>query len=158
MLMDWETANRTPWGTMILVGGGLALSVQIMSSGLSEWIGDSLALLGGLPVWLLIPAVVLLMLILTEFTSSMASITAFVPLVAGVAVALGQDPVVIAIMVTQACQSAFMLPVASIPNAIAYGTGSVNIQQMIRTGLVFNGLGLVLVSAGGLFLLPNILA
>src|SRR5699024_8540567 len=149
MLMDWETANRTPWGTMILVGGGLALSAQIMSSGLSEWIGDSLALLGGLPVWLLIPAVVLLMLILTEFTSSMASITAFVPLVAGVAVALGQDPVVIAIMVTQACQSAFMLPVASIPNAIAYGTGSVNIQQMIRTGLVFNGLGLALVSAGG---------
>lgn len=158
MLMDWETANRTPWGTMILVGGGLALSAQIMSSGLSEWIGDSLALLGGLPVWLLIPAVVLLMLILTEFTSSMASITAFVPLVAGVAVALGQDPIVIAIMVTQACQSAFMLPVASIPNAIAYGTGSVNIQQMIRTGLVFNGLGLALVSAGGLFLLPNILA
>src|SRR5699024_8954242 len=117
------------------------LSAQIMSSGLSEWIGDSLVLLGGLPVWLLIPAVVLLMLILTEFTSSMASITAFVPLVAGVAVALAQDPVVIAIMVTQACQSAFMLPVASIPNAIAYGTGSVNIQQMIRTGLVFNGLG-----------------
>lgn len=157
MLMDWETANRTPWGTMILVGGGLALSAQIMSSGLSEWIGESLTVLGGLPVWFLIPAVVLLMLILTEFTSSMASITAFVPLVAGIAVSLGQDPVVIAIMVTQACQSAFMLPVASIPNAIAYGTGSVNIQQMVRTGLVFNLMGLVLVSAVGLFLLPNIL-
>lgn len=157
MLMDWETANKTPWGTMILVGGGLALSVQIMSSGLSEWIGESLTVLGGLPVWFLIPAVVLLMLILTEFTSSMASITAFVPLVAGIAVSLGQDPVVIAIMVTQACQSAFMLPVASIPNAIAYGTGSVNIQQMVRTGLVFNLMGLVLVSAVGLFLLPNIL-
>src|SRR5699024_7859927 len=141
MLMDWETANKTPWGTMILVGGGLALSVQIMSSGLSEWIGESLTVLGGLPVWFLIPAVVLLMLILTEFTSSMASITAFVPLVAGIAVSLGQDPVVIAIMVTQACQSAFMLPVASIPNAIAYGTGSVNIQQMVRTGLVFNLMG-----------------
>lgn len=157
MLMDWETANKTPWGTMILVGGGLALSAQIMSSGLSEWIGESLTVLGGLPVWFLIPAVVLLMLILTEFTSSMASITAFVPLVAGIAVSLGQDPVVIAIMVTQACQSAFMLPVASIPNAIAYGTGSVNIQQMVRTGLVFNLMGLVLVSAVGLFLLPNIL-
>lgn len=157
MLMDWETANKTPWGTMILVGGGLALSAQIMSSGLSEWIGESLTALGGLPVWFLIPAVVLLMLILTEFTSSMASITAFVPLVAGIAVSLGQDPVVIAIMVTQACQSAFMLPVASIPNAIAYGTGSVNIQQMVRTGIVFNLLGLVLVSAVGLFVLPNIL-
>ena len=157
MLMDWETANRTPWGTMILVGGGLALSAQIMSSGLSEWIGESLSALGGLPVWLLIPAVVLLMLILTEFTSSMASITAFVPLVAGIAVALGQDPVVIAIMVTQACQSAFMLPVASIPNAIAYGTGSVNIQQMVRTGVVFNALGLVLVSIGGLLVLPHVL-
>lgn len=132
MLMDWETANRTPWGTMILVGGGLALSAQIMSSGLSEWIGESLSVLSGLPVWLLIPAVVLLMLILTEFTSSMASITAFVPLVAGIAV-------------------------ASIPNAIAYGTGSVNIQQMVRTGVVFNALGLVLVSLGGLLVLPHVL-
>lgn len=157
MLMDWDTANRTPWGTMILVGGGLALSAQIMSSGLSAWIGESLTALGGLPVWVLIPAVVLLMLLLTEFTSSMASITAFVPLVAGIAVSLGQDPVVIAIMVTQACQSAFMLPVASIPNAIAYGTGSVNIQQMVRTGLVFNLLGLVLVSCLGLFVLPHVL-
>src|SRR5699024_2992302 len=157
MLMDWDTANRTPWGTMILVGGGLALSAQIMSSGLSAWIGESLTALGGLPVWVLIPAVVLLMLLLTEFTSSMASIPAFVPLVAGIAVSLGQDPVVIAIMVTQACQSAFMLPVASIPNAIAYGTGSVNIQQMVRTGLVFNLLGLVLVSCLGLFVLPHVL-
>lgn len=72
------------------------------------------------------------MLILTEFTSSMASITAFVPLVAGIAV-------------------------ASIPNAIAYGTGSVNIQQMVRTGVVFNALGLVLVSLGGLLVLPHVL-
>src|SRR5699024_6783445 len=146
MLMNWETANKTPWGTLLLVGGGLALAAQVMSSGLSEWIGDSLSILGGLPVWVLIPAVVSLLCILTEFTSSMTSITPFVPLVAGVAATLGQDPVVFAIMVTQACQCAFMLPVATPPNAIAYGSGSVTIQQMVRTGIVMNVLGVVLVS------------
>lgn len=157
MVMDWTTGVRAPWGTLILVGGGLALSSQVMGSGLSTWIGDQMSSLGSLPLWLLLPCVVLLLCIMTEFTSSMASITTFVPLVAGVAAALGLNPIIFAIVATQACQCAFMLPVATPPNAIAYGTGAVTIPQMARTGVVMNLLGLVLISILGLSFLPFII-
>lgn len=157
MVMDWSAGVRAPWGTLILVGGGLALSAQVMDSGLSAWIGQQMSSLGSLPLWLLLPCVVLLLCIMTEFTSSMASITTFVPLVAGVAAALGLNPIIFAVVATQACQCAFMLPVATPPNAIAYGTGAVTIPQMARTGVVMNLLGLVLISILGLVFLPFII-
>ncbi|WFP16929.1 SLC13 family permease [Citricoccus muralis] len=157
MLMNWDTGLRTPWGVLILFGGGLALSAQVTGSGLADWIGESLGVLGGMPVWVLAPIVVILVLIFTEFTSSMATIATFVPLVSGVAAGLGHDPVIFAIMVTQACQCAFMLPVASAPNAIVFATGSMEIRDMVRTGLWMNAVGFVLVTLLALWGLPLVL-
>lgn len=154
MIMNWEAANETPWGTLILFGGGLALSSQVTGSGLADWVGDSLAGLGGLPFWLILVIVLLVVLLLTEFTSSMATIATFVPIAAGVAGGLGFDPVLMAILVTQACQCAFMLPVATAPNAVAYGTGAVSIRNMVKTGLWMNILGFILVITLAYTLLP----
>ncbi|MGO1532028.1 MAG: SLC13 family permease [Micrococcaceae bacterium] len=157
MLMNWDTGLRTPWGVLILFGGGLALSAQVTGSGLADWIGESLGVLSGVPVWVLAPIVVVLVLIFTEFTSSMATIATFVPIVSGVAAGLGHDPVIFAIMVTQACQCAFMLPVASAPNAIVFATGSLDIRDMVRTGLWMNAVGFVLVTLLALWGLPLVL-
>lgn len=157
MLMNWDAGLRTPWGVLILFGGGLALSAQVTGSGLADWIGESLGVLGGVPVWVLAPIVVVLVLIFTEFTSSMATIATFVPIVSGVAAGLGHDPVIFAIMVTQACQCAFMLPVASAPNAIVFATGSMEIRDMVRTGLWMNAVGFVLVTLLALWGLPVVL-
>ncbi|MCP3425767.1 DASS family sodium-coupled anion symporter [Rothia sp. AR01] len=149
MVMDWDAAREIPWGTLILFGGGLALSGQVTATGLSDWVGDSFAGLEGLPFWLVLAVILVAVLAVTEITSSMATIATFVPIVAGVALGLGFDPVLLAILVTQACQCAFMLPVATAPNAIAFGSGAVSIRQMVRTGLWMNviGFGLIFVLA-----------
>lgn len=154
MLMDWETARDVPWGTLLLFGGGLALSGQITSSGLDKWIGEAFSGLTALPFWVALALIVLIVILTTEITSSMATIATFVPIVVGLSQALGYDPLLMAIVVTQACQCAFMLPVASAPNAIAFGTGAVNIRQMVITGIWFNAIGFVLVYAVAFTLLP----
>jgi sodium-dependent dicarboxylate transporter 2/3/5 len=154
MLMDWGTAREIPWGTLILFGGGLALSSQVTASGLSDWVGESFSGLGGLPFWLVLAVILLAVLAVTEITSSMATIATFVPIVAGVAGGMGYDPVLLAILVTQACQCAFMLPVATAPNAIAFGSGAVSIRQMVKTGLWMNALGFCLIMVLAFTLVP----
>lgn len=126
-------------------------------SDLADWLGASLGGLGAVPVWVLAPMVVLLVIVLREFTSSMATIITFVPIVAGVVASVGHDPVIFAMMVTQACQCAFMLPVASAPNAIAFSTGELKISHMVKAGLWMTVVGLILVSSLALFVLPVIL-
>lgn len=157
MLLDWKAANSIPWGVLLLFGGGLALSSQITGTELAEWMGSSLSGLAGMPQWVLVLALVLLLLFLTEFTSSTATAAAFVPVVGGVAIGLEQNPVVFAVAAGLACMCAFMLPVGTPPNAIAFGSGSVTISQMIRTGLWMNLVSVVLVSILALTLVPRIL-
>ncbi|MGO1228379.1 MAG: SLC13 family permease [Brachybacterium sp.] len=146
-LLDWESAAKLPWGVLLLFGGGLALSAQFSSSGLTEWIGEVTEGVGGLPVVLIVAVVAAGVLFLTELTSNTATAATFLPLATAVAVGTGIDPMLLAIPVAIAATCAFMLPVATPPNAIAYGSGYVTIPQMAKAGLWLNLIGIVLVTA-----------
>lgn len=137
-LLDWDSAVKLPWGVLLLFGGGLALSAQFSSSGLTEWIGTEAEALGGLPVVLVVLVMAAGILMLTELTSNTATAATFLPVAGGIAMGLGIDPMLLAIPVALAATCAFMLPVATPPNAIAFGSGYVTIGQMIRGGIWLN--------------------
>lgn len=149
-LMDWKTANELPWDVLLLFGGGLALSSMFTKTGLSLWIGEIAKGLGLLPLFLLIFAVAGLVLILTEFTSNTATAATFLPIMGGVAVGIGltenadHNVLVLAIPVALAATCAFMLPVATPPNAIAFGSGYVRIGDMIKGGVWLNVVAVIL--------------
>ena len=146
-LIDWETATKLPWGVLLLFGGGLALSGQFTSSGLTKWIGDQVGALGGLPVIALVILVTTGVIFLTELTSNTATAATFLPVAGGIAMGMGFDPMLLAIPVALAATCAFMLPVATPPNAIAYGSGYVTIGQMVKGGLWLNLICIVLITA-----------
>ena len=146
-LLDWDSALKLPWGVLLLFGGGLALSAQFSSSGLTEWIGEVASGLGGLPVVLLVILFAAGILFLTELTSNTATAATFLPVAGGIAMGMGMDPLLLAIPVALAATCAFMLPVATPPNAIAYGSGYVSIPMMIKGGIGLNLIGLVLITA-----------
>lgn len=145
-LMAWHSAERLPWGVLLLFGGGLALSAQFGASGLTEWIGEQTAGLGGLPVVLMVVILTAGIIFLTELTSNTATAATFLPVAGGVALGIGVDPLLLAIPVALAATCAFMLPVATPPNAIAFGSGYVTIGQMVRGGLGLNLIGIVLIT------------
>ncbi|OQO94047.1 anion transporter [Saccharomonospora piscinae] len=144
--LDWETATRLPWGILLLFGGGLSLSSHFTDTGLSEWIGEQVTGLSALPVIILVAAVVALVLVLTELTSNTATAAAFLPILGGVAVGLGYGPMVLVVPAALAATCAFMLPVATPPNAIVFGTGHVTIGQMVRGGVWLNVISVILVT------------
>lgn len=146
-LLDWETAEKLPWGVLLLFGGGLALSAQFSSSGLTEWIGEASAGLGALPPILIVAVFAAIILFLTELTSNTATAATFIPVVGGVALGLQLDPLLLTIPVALAATCAFMLPVATPPNAVAYGSGYVTIGQMVKGGIWLNLVGIVLITA-----------
>ena len=146
-LLDWDAAVKLPWGVLLLFGGGLALSAQFSSSGLTAWIGEVTAGIGGLPVVLIVAIVAAGILFLTELTSNTATAATFLPVATAVAAGIGVDPMLLAIPVALAATCAFMLPVATPPNAIAYGSGYVRIPQMAKAGLWLNLIGIVLITA-----------
>lgn len=133
--LDWETAVRIPWGVLILFGGGLALAEAFTSSGLAEWIGRQLEGLRGAPTVVVIGAVALLFVLLTELTSNTATAAMAMPIMAALAPAVAVPP--LTLMATAALASAlgFMLPVGTPPNALAYGTGAVSSKEMARAGV-----------------------
>ncbi|OFN74063.1 carboxylate transporter [Corynebacterium sp. HMSC070E08] len=151
-LLDWKTANEMPWDVLLLFGGGLSLSSMFNKSGLSLWIGEMAKGLGGLPTILLIVSVALLVLFLTEITSNTATAATFLPIMGGVAVGIGLtengdiNVLLLTIPVALAATCAFMLPVATPPNAIAYGSGYVKIGDMIKGGIGLNLIGCVLIT------------
>ncbi|AZG43802.1 SLC13 family permease [Gordonia insulae] len=146
-LLDWETAVKLPWGVLLLFGGGLALSEQFESSGLTTWIGEVAADLDAIPVILLIIVVTAAIIFLTEITSNTATAATFLPVAGGVALGMNLDPLVLTVPVALAATCAFMLPVATPPNAVAYASGYVTIGQMIRGGIWLNVVGVVLITA-----------
>jgi len=157
-LMDWRTAEKLPWGILLLFGGGFAIAGAFQQTGLSEWIGSEFAdaVRGRSPVTL-ISAVCLLMTFLTEFTSNVATISALSPILADASLELGLDPRFILLPATIATSCAFMLPIATPPNAIIFGSGKVTMAQMARHGFMLNLLGTVLiVAATFLLLLPQL--
>ncbi|MDO5726720.1 MAG: DASS family sodium-coupled anion symporter [Bowdeniella nasicola] len=145
-LLDWDTAKRIPWDVLLLFGGGLALSNQFTATGLSLWIGERAEGLAGLPVILFVVAITALIIFLTEMTSNTATAAAFLPIMGGVAIGVGQNVLLLVIPVALAATCAFMLPVATPPNAIAYGSGYIRINDMVRGGLWLNLIGVVLIT------------
>lgn len=156
-LLDWDTARGLPWGILILFGGGLALAAAVSSSGLALAIGGALSSLDALSLAVLVVATATLIIFLTELTSNLATTATFLPVVASIATQLGYDPMVLAVPVALAASCAFMLPVATPPNAIVYGAEQFSIPQMARAGAAMNLLGIVLVSIVSLVLVPLVL-
>jgi sodium-dependent dicarboxylate transporter 2/3/5 len=155
-LLTWEQANKLPWGLLVLFGGGLSLAASIGSSGLGGWIGQGLTILGNVPPIVLILAVATLIIFLTEITSNVATTSTFLPVVGAVAVALGIAPVALTIPVVLAASCAFMLPVATPPNAIVFGSGKLTIPDMMRAGFALNIIGVFLVTIFAFYLAPMI--
>ncbi|MGO1665917.1 SLC13 family permease [Flaviflexus sp.] len=156
-LLNWETAKGVPWDVLLLFGGGLALSAAFGYSGLSLWIGDQAAGLDGLPVIVIVIAVAALVVFLTEMTSNTATAAAFLPIIGGVALGMGVDVELLVIPVALAATCAFMLPVATPPNAIAYGSGYIKISQMVKVGIWLNLMGIVLITLFTMYVGPAIL-
>jgi sodium-dependent dicarboxylate transporter 2/3/5 len=145
-LLDWDTAVQMPWGVLLLFGGGLALSAQFTASGLSEWIGTVAEGLAAVPVVVLVAVLAAGILFLTEITSNTATAATFIPVVGGVAMGIGADVMLLTVPVALAATCAFMLPVATPPNAVAFGTGYVTIAQMVKGGLWLNLIGIVVIT------------
>ncbi|HUU32750.1 MAG TPA: DASS family sodium-coupled anion symporter [Vicinamibacterales bacterium] len=136
--LTWAQAERLPWSVLILFGGGLSLAAAIQETGLAVWVGSVLGALAGWPIFAVILAVTTVVVFLTELTSNTATAAAFLPVVASLAVGIGADPLLLAIPTALAASCAFMMPVATPPNAIIYGTGALTIPQMARAGLWLN--------------------
>ncbi|UGY93703.1 SLC13 family permease [Streptomyces gobiensis] len=146
--MDWRTAQSgIPWGVLLLFGGGLSLAKAVQDTKLSDWIGTRMGGLGTLPTVLLIGAVCLIILMLTELTSNTATASTFLPVLGGVAVGIGLDPLLLLAPAALAATCSFMLPVGTPPNAIVFGSGYVTMPQMVRAGLWLNLIGVVLITA-----------
>ncbi|MEL6342207.1 MAG: SLC13 family permease [Myxococcota bacterium] len=147
-LLDWQTAERIPWGLLLLFGGGIAIARAFDASGLSAAIGDGLVTLGVTrwPVVAMIGALCLGVTFLTEVTSNTATTTLLMPILAAAGLAAGFDPALLMIPAALSASCAFMMPVATAPNAIIYGTGRVTVRRMVREGVVLNLVGAALLT------------
>jgi len=147
MVLDWKDAeNGLPWGVLLLFGGGLSLAGAVAGTGLDDWFGQQVSGLAALPIVLLIACVVAIVLFLTEVTSNTATAATFIPVLGGVAVGIGVDPMGLLVPAAFAATCAFMLPVGTPPNAIAFSTGAVTIAQMARGGFALNLIGIALIT------------
>lgn len=153
-LLSWDKSNQLPWGLLILFGGGLSLAAQINASGLGIWIGQGLSILSSVPPIFLILAVATLIIFLTEITSNVATTSTFLPVFGAVAVGIGVLPVSLTVPVCLAASCAFMLPVATPPNAIVYGSGKFTIATMMKAGFALNIIGIIVVTLFSYYLAP----
>lgn len=153
-LLEWEEAARIPWGVLILFGGGIALGNAVKSTGLSVWLGGNLEALGVLPTLLFVAAVVAMVIFLTELTSNVATMTTLAPILGAMAAGIGAHAASFLAPAAIAASCAFMLPVATAPNAIVYATNSVPLRDMTRKGFQLNLLGIGIITLIGFFLAP----
>ncbi len=137
-LLEWKYAENLPWGVLLLFGGGLSLAAAISQTGLSDWIGNELILIQTWPLIFVVAMITFIIIMLTELTSNTATTAAFLPIMASVATSIGENPLMLVIPSAIAASCAFMLPVATPPNAIVYGSGKVTIPQMAKAGMVLN--------------------
>lgn len=144
-LLVWKEADRAPWSVIFMFGGGLALASGMQASGLAVWIGQALLPLEHWPLLLVALAVVALVIVVTEFASNVATATGIVPVVAALVVALGADPVLLALPAALAASWGFMLPAGTGPNAIAWATGRIRIERMVAAGALLDLAGIVLI-------------
>lgn len=148
-VLDWRSASRIPWDVLVLFGGGLSLARAMEVSGLATWIGGLVATLGAVPPIVIIAAVTVLIVLLSELASNTAMATMAMPVVAGAAAGLGVEPLLLMATTTLAASMGFMLPVATPPNAMVFGSGYVTIQQMGRAGLWLDLISIAVVTLLG---------
>ena len=146
-LMDWEAASGIRWGIVLMFGGGFALATGFKESGLSAWFGGQLVGLETMHPLLMVFCICLVMTFLTELTSNLATTELVLPILASMAVAVHTNPLLLMIPATLSASCAFMLPVATAPNAIAFGSGEIKIHEMMRYGIALNLLGVALITA-----------
>ena len=155
-LIQWKEAVKLPWGILLLFGGGLALAEGFKSSGLAEWIGGQLTLLQGVSITLLLLILVAGVNFLTEITSNLATTAMILPILVPLAATINVHPYVLMVGATLAASCAFMLPVATPPNAVVFGSGYLKIPDMVRAGIWLNVISILVISLMVYLLLPSL--
>lgn len=155
-LLDWPTASKIPWGVLLLFGGGMSLAKMVNKTGLATWLGENLSFFTSFHLLLFILLLVAFVVFLTELTSNTATTATLLPVMAGIASASNFDPLLLCIPMTLAASCAFMLPVATAPNAIIFASGKVTIMNMIKTGFYLNIVAMFAISLLVYFLLQVI--
>ncbi len=153
-LVSWEDTDKLPWGIIILFGGGIALATGFEDSGLASWIGQHLTSLQAVPFWLLLLLLVASVNFLTEITSNLATTAMILPVLVSIASSMGVHPYYLVMGATLAASCAFMLPVATPPNAVVFGSGYLKIEEMVKHGFWMNVISILVVAAAVFFLLP----
>jgi len=156
-VLEWRWAERLPWGVLLLFGGGLSLASAIDRSGLAGWMAERFAGSAGWPILLLLAAITVVVILFSELASNTATAAAFLPVVGALAISAGIDPVLLVVPAGLAASGGFMLPVATPPNAIVYGTGRIDVPQLARAGALLDLLFVILVPVIGALLVPRIL-
>lgn len=154
-LITWQEAARIPWGVLLLFAGGICLASAFVASGLSAVAGEALVVLTTLPTYLMLLLICLAVTFMTEATSNTATTALLMPILAAAAIAAGVEPALLMVPAAMSASCAFMLPVATAPNAVIYGTDRVGISTMFREGLLLNLVGAFVVSLGLWWLLPQ---
>lgn len=153
-LIGWEDAVKLPWGIILLFGGGMALASGLESTGLATWLGNQMSLLQGLSLIVLIAVIIAAVNFLTEITSNLATTAMLLPVLAPIALGLEIHPYMLTVATTVAASCAFMLPVATPPNAVVFGAGYLKISDMVRTGIWMNCISILFLILMVYFLLP----
>lgn len=147
-LLNWDEANRAPWGVIMMFGGGLALASGIITSGLADWLGQVLSPLQTVPAIVIAIALVALVILVTEFASNVATASGIMPVVASLILATGVDPVLLAMPAAMAASWGFMLPSGTGPNAIAWSTGHIMLPKMLKSGFLLDLAGIPIIIGG----------
>jgi sodium-dependent dicarboxylate transporter 2/3/5 len=153
-LINWEEAVKLPWGILLLFGGGMALAAGFKESGLALWIGSQMTLLDGISLFLLVIILITAVNFLTEITSNLATTAMLLPILYPMAITIDVHPFILMVSATVAATCAFMLPVATPPNAVVFGSGYLRIPDMVRVGIWMNLLSIILLTLFVFFLLP----
>ena len=155
-IMNWEDAVKLPWGILLLFGGGLAIAQGFQSSGLATWIAQNMVQLEGFSVFLILLVVIAAVNFLTEITSNLATTAMLLPILAPTAVILGVHPYILMVGATIAASCAFMLPVATPPNAVVFGSGYLKMSDMVRVGVLMNFISIIVILLMVYFVLPEL--
>jgi len=153
-ILDWKTAEKIPWGVLILFGGGLALAEGFKETGLAEWIGQKFTLIEGVGFFVLLLIIIASVNFLTEVTSNVATASMLLPILASVAIKLDLHPFGLMVGATLAASCAFMLPVATPPNAVVFGSGYLQMKDMVKAGLWLNILSILIITLMVYYILP----
>ena len=154
--LTWDYAVQIPWGIALLFGGGLAIAGGFQDTGLADWLGNQMALLAGVPLFVIILVLITSVNFLTEITSNVATASMILPVLASLSAAIGVHPYGLMVAATVAASCAFMLPVATPPNAVVFGSKYLKISDMVRAGFRMNVISILFLALCVYFLLPQL--